>query len=44
LAKKVEQAEQVEQSLILLGFYVFGFCNEVEQVEHARLIARERQW
>jgi len=41
LAKKVEQAEQVEQSLMLLDFYVFGFWDEVDQVEHARLIAHD---
>jgi hypothetical protein len=40
LAQEVEQVEQVEQSLILLDIFVFGFWNEVDQVEHAPLISR----
>ncbi|MCK1453385.1 hypothetical protein IVB36_21510 [Bradyrhizobium sp. 35] len=36
LAQQVEHVEQVERLLILLDVFVFGFWNEVDQVDHAR--------
>ncbi|MCK1326123.1 hypothetical protein IVA94_35730 [Bradyrhizobium sp. 156] len=42
LAQQVEHVEQVERLLMLLDVFVFGFWNEVEQVDHARCAGSTR--